>query len=46
VPNASDPIARETISRVVRRLIPFIFICYVVAYIDRVNIGGTWRPAR
>jgi MFS transporter, ACS family, tartrate transporter len=28
-----------TISRVIRRLVPFIFICYVVAYIDRVNIG-------
>ena len=28
-----------TIARVIRRLIPFIFICYVVAYIDRVNIG-------
>ena len=28
-----------TIARVVRRLVPFIFICYVVAYIDRVNIG-------
>jgi ACS family tartrate transporter-like MFS transporter len=25
--------------RVVRRIIPFAFICYVVAYIDRVNIG-------
>jgi ACS family tartrate transporter-like MFS transporter len=30
---------RATIARVVRRLIPFIFLCYVVAYIDRVNIG-------
>jgi ACS family tartrate transporter-like MFS transporter len=29
----------STISRVIRRLVPFIFICYVVAYIDRVNIG-------
>src|SRR5262245_44674153 len=29
----------ETIARVIRRLIPFIFLCYVVAYIDRVNIG-------
>jgi MFS transporter, ACS family, tartrate transporter len=27
------------IRRVTRRLIPFAFICYVVAYIDRVNIG-------
>ena len=25
--------------RVRRRLIPFAFLCYVVAYIDRVNIG-------
>ena len=35
-PNAySDAV----IARVVRRLIPFAFICYVVAYVDRVNIG-------
>jgi ACS family tartrate transporter-like MFS transporter len=34
-----DEQGRVTISRVVRRLIPFIFLCYVVAYIDRVNIG-------
>ena len=30
---------RETVARVVRRLVPFMFLCYVVAYIDRVNIG-------
>ena len=30
---------RAVISRVTRRLIPFAFISYVVAYIDRVNIG-------
>jgi MFS transporter, ACS family, tartrate transporter len=30
---------REVIARVTRRLIPFAFICYVVAYIDRVNVG-------
>jgi ACS family tartrate transporter-like MFS transporter len=30
---------RATIAKVVRRLIPFIFLCYVIAYIDRVNIG-------
>src|SRR5690349_2472550 len=35
-----DPIARkDVIERVTRRIIPFAFICYVVAYIDRVNIG-------
>lgn len=27
------------IARVIRRLIPFAFICYVVAYLDRVNVG-------
>src|SRR5215208_8301768 len=30
---------RQVVSRVTRRLIPFAFICYVVAYIDRVNVG-------
>ncbi len=36
-PDRSDH--QRIIRRVVRRLIPFAFICYVVAYIDRVNIG-------
>lgn len=39
MPTDTAELGRETISRVIRRLIPFIFICYVVAYIDRVNIG-------
>ena len=30
---------RQVIARVTRRLIPFAFLCYVVAYIDRVNVG-------
>ena len=30
---------RLVISRVTRRLVGFAFICYVVAYVDRVNIG-------
>jgi len=38
VPVPTDE-GRATIARVVRRLIPFIFLCYVIAYIDRVNIG-------
>ncbi|MGH9308213.1 MAG: MFS transporter [Vicinamibacterales bacterium] len=33
----------QVIGRVTRRLIPFAFICYVVAYIDRVNIGFAAR---
>ena len=34
-PSSGDLVLR----RVRRRLIPFAFLCYVVAYIDRVNIG-------
>jgi MFS transporter, ACS family, tartrate transporter len=30
---------REVVERVIRRVVPFAFLCYVVAYIDRVNIG-------
>jgi ACS family tartrate transporter-like MFS transporter len=30
---------RHVVDRVSRRLIPFVFLSYVVAYIDRVNIG-------
>jgi ACS family tartrate transporter-like MFS transporter len=37
-PDAADN-GRHILRRVRRRLIPFAFICYVVAYIDRVNIG-------
>ena len=28
-----------TLAKVTHRIIPFAFVCYVVAYIDRVNIG-------
>jgi MFS transporter, ACS family, tartrate transporter len=30
---------RRVFKQVIGRLVPFIFICYVIAYIDRVNIG-------
>ncbi|HEU4935390.1 MAG TPA: MFS transporter [Vicinamibacterales bacterium] len=36
---ASIDMRREVVARVIRRLIPFAFICYVVAYIDRVNVS-------
>ncbi len=42
--STSDDARRgAVISRVTRRMIPFAFICYVVAYIDRVNIGFAAR---
>ncbi len=30
---------RRVYARVTRRLIPFLLVCYVVAYLDRVNVG-------
>lgn len=42
VPSAAAPEpvnGPAVLRRVGRRLVPFAFICYVVAYIDRVNIG-------
>jgi MFS transporter, ACS family, tartrate transporter len=38
-PTAAASLEDTTIARVTARLIPFIFVCYVIAYIDRVNIG-------
>lgn len=34
-----EPPSEQTLKRVTRRLVGFAFLCYVVAYIDRVNIG-------
>jgi ACS family tartrate transporter-like MFS transporter len=39
MPDNPDSQREIVVRRVTRRLIPFAFICYVVAYIDRVNIG-------
>jgi MFS transporter, ACS family, tartrate transporter len=37
-PNA-EPIERETMRRVTKRLIPLLMICYFVGYLDRVNVS-------
>ena len=29
----------RTYSKVTWRLVPFLFLCYIVAYLDRVNVG-------
>jgi MFS transporter, ACS family, tartrate transporter len=34
-----DPLERETIARVRRRMIPLLFLCYYAAILDRVNVG-------
>jgi ACS family tartrate transporter-like MFS transporter len=39
MPLQDQEFERRVLSKVVRRLVPFIFLCYVIAYVDRVNIG-------
>jgi ACS family tartrate transporter-like MFS transporter len=39
MPAELNAVERAAVARAIRRLIPFLFACYVVAYIDRVNIG-------
>ncbi len=38
-PSASAEFERQTYGKVTRRLIPFLFLCYILAYLDRVNVG-------
>ncbi|SAK90857.1 major facilitator transporter [Caballeronia temeraria] len=33
------PRAEATYGKITRRLIPFLFLCYVFAFLDRINIG-------
>jgi ACS family tartrate transporter-like MFS transporter len=37
VTDTGDDLGKRTLKKVIWRLIPFIFLCYIVAYIDRVN---------
>ena len=37
--SAIDPIEKETMRRVTRRLIPLLMVSYFAAYLDRVNVG-------
>ena len=34
-----DAIEQRTVAKVTRRLVPFLILCYFVAYLDRVNVG-------
>lgn len=36
---AQSALERATYRRVARRLIPLLFLCYIAAYLDRVNVG-------
>src|SRR6476659_8710358 len=34
-----DAVEIRTIAKVSKRLVPFLIVCYFVAYLDRVNVG-------
>jgi ACS family tartrate transporter-like MFS transporter len=34
-----ESLEQRTIAKVSARLIPFLIVCYFVAYLDRVNVG-------
>ncbi|MCO8648997.1 MFS transporter, partial [Burkholderia multivorans] len=37
---AEDYAASErTLAKAFRRILPFIFVCYVISYLDRTNVG-------
>ena len=36
---ASSDVARVTLRKVTLRLIPFLFVLYIMAWLDRVNVG-------
>lgn len=37
-PNSS-PVANRTRARITRRVMPYLFLLYIIAYLDRVNVG-------
>ncbi|MGH9690704.1 MAG: MFS transporter [Candidatus Acidiferrales bacterium] len=38
-PSSSSQFEQATYAKVTRRLLPFLLLCYVVSYLDRINIG-------
>ena len=36
---ANPDFAKATFDKVAGRLVPFLFVCYIVAFLDRVNVG-------
>lgn len=39
IARAAQDFENRVYGRVTRRLMPFLFLCYVFAYLDRVNVG-------
>jgi hypothetical protein len=38
-PAAGEDVGRRALARTRRRLIPFLFVLYIVSYLDRINVG-------
>ena len=36
---AGEEVGRRALARTGRRLIPFLFVLYIVSYLDRINVG-------
>jgi MFS transporter, ACS family, tartrate transporter len=34
-----DAVEKRTMDKVTWRLVPFLIVCYFIAYLDRVNVG-------
>ena len=34
-----NELEKKTVSRLLRRLLPFLFLLYIVAFLDRINVG-------
>ena len=39
-PSAEQEISQRARHRITRRLLPFLFVLYVIAFLDRMNIGA------
>ncbi|HEY4250665.1 MAG TPA: MFS transporter [Roseomonas sp.] len=39
MPTANEALEARTMARVMWRIVPFLIICYVTSYLDRVNVG-------
>src|SRR5437660_9011652 len=44
--SASRDIESATMNKVSWRLVPFLMLCYFIAYLDRVNVGFAGAPMR
>ncbi|HKZ80955.1 MAG TPA: hypothetical protein VJ124_21970, partial [Pyrinomonadaceae bacterium] len=38
-PPFSEPVAVRARRRIMRRILPYIFFLYIIAFLDRVNVG-------